>query len=156
QTLAENTDGLAIVNSNNLSRGFKRVVDDLSSYYLLGYYSTGKLDGKFHAISVRVKRPGVSVRARRGYLAATPATSSNVVPGSSGRAVSPEAAAEAHAIDAAVGPLAGYTRDVPLRLQVASGWKPGDSASAAMWVVGEIGSAAVVGDAWNDGFEATA
>src|SRR4029077_14154391 len=71
RTLAENTDGLAIVNSNNLAGGLKRVVDDLSSYYLLGYYSTGKLDGKFHPISVRVKRPGVTVRARRGYLAAT-------------------------------------------------------------------------------------
>src|SRR4051795_3221128 len=37
QTLAENTDGLAIVNSNNLAGGMKRIVDDLSSYYLLGY-----------------------------------------------------------------------------------------------------------------------
>ena len=36
----------------------------MSSYYLLGYYSTGKLDGKFHAISVRIKRPGVQVRCR--------------------------------------------------------------------------------------------
>ena len=74
RTLAEATDGLAIVNSNDLAGGLKRVVDDLSSYYLLGYYSTGKLDGKFHPITVRVKRPGVQVRARRGYLAATPAT----------------------------------------------------------------------------------
>ena len=64
RTLAEATDGLAIVNSNDLAGGLKRVVDDLSSYYLLGYYSTGKLDGKFHSISVRVKRPGV--RCARG------------------------------------------------------------------------------------------
>ena len=53
RTLGEATDGLAIVDSNDLARGFKRVVDDLSSYYLIGYYSNGKLDGKFHSISVR-------------------------------------------------------------------------------------------------------
>ena len=69
--LAVATDGLAIVGTNNLEAGFKRVTDDLSSYYLLGYYSTGKLDGRFHSIRVRVKRPGVQVRARRGYLAPT-------------------------------------------------------------------------------------
>ena len=73
RTLAEATDGLAIVDSNDLAGGLRRVVADLSSYYLIGYYSSGKLDGRFHPISVRVKRPGVSVRARRGYLASTPA-----------------------------------------------------------------------------------
>ena len=73
RTLAEATDGLAIVDSNDLAGGLRRVVNDLSLYYLLGYYSSGKLDGKFHSIKVRVKRPGVQVRARRGYLAATPA-----------------------------------------------------------------------------------
>jgi VWFA-related protein len=64
-TLAENTDGVAVVNTNDLGGAMKRIVDDLSNYYLLGYYSTGKLDGRFHPISVRVKRPGVRVRARR-------------------------------------------------------------------------------------------
>jgi VWFA-related protein len=72
RTLAENTDGIAVVNSNDLDRGMRRVADDLSSYYLLGYYSTNtKLDGQFRAIKVRVRRPGVDVRARRGYRAAT-------------------------------------------------------------------------------------
>ena len=156
RTLAEATDGLAIVNSNDLARGLKRVVDDLSSYYLLGYYSNGRLDGKFHPISVRVKRPGVRVRARRGYMAATSATAAastraaNATP-----AIAPAEAAAAHAIESAISPLAGYARDVPLRLQLAVGWKPGDTASAAMWVVGELGAAATVGDSWNDGFDAT-
>src|SRR5207237_6562830 len=50
QTLAGATDGMAIVNTNNLAAGLKRVADDLSSYYLIGYYSSGKLDGKFHPI----------------------------------------------------------------------------------------------------------
>ena len=158
RTLAEATDGVAIVASNDLAGGLKRVVDDLSSYYLMGYYSSGKLDGKFHPISVRVKRPGVRVRARRGYLAATPATAALLTRNSAPKSLSgPEAAeaAAAHAVDAAIAPLAGYTRDVPLRLQMAAGWKPNDSASAAMWVVGELGGVALLGDTWNDGFDAT-
>jgi VWFA-related protein len=72
RTLAENTDGIATVGSNDLDRGLKRIADDLSSYYLLGYYSSNtKLDGQFRKISVKVNRPGVEVRARRGYRAAT-------------------------------------------------------------------------------------
>jgi VWFA-related protein len=72
RTLAENTDGIATVNSNDLDRGLRRIADDLSSYYLLGYYSTNtKLDGQFRRISVKINRPGVEVRARRGYRAAT-------------------------------------------------------------------------------------
>ena len=72
RALAENTDGLAVVDTNDIDKGMKRIVDDLTSYYLLGYTSTnGKLDGRYRKISVRVKRPGVDVRARRGYRAAT-------------------------------------------------------------------------------------
>jgi VWFA-related protein len=72
RTLAEATDGIAVMNNNNLDVGLKRISDDLSSYYLLGYYSSnGKLDGRFHNIKVRVKRPGIDVRARKGYRAAT-------------------------------------------------------------------------------------
>jgi VWFA-related protein len=162
RTLAEATDGLAIVNSNDLASGLRRVVDDLSSYYLLGYYSTGKLDGRFHPITVRIKRPGVKVRARRGYLAATPAAATAAArAGSAGAgaaakpAVSAEAEASTRAIGAAIGPLAGYARELPIRVQTAAGWKPGNAASAAMWVVGELGSAAATGDAFNEGFEVT-
>jgi hypothetical protein len=165
RTLAENTDGLAIVDSNNLAGGMKRVVADLSSYYLLGYYSNGKLDGKYHAITVRVKRPGVQVRARRGYLAATPEA---MTAAGRGRGAAPPrpgepafeanaaAAAEAAAVSAAISPLAGYARDVPLRVQMAAGWKPADSSSAALWVVGEIGGVADLGPQWGEGFDATA
>lgn len=72
RTLAENTDGLAVMSANDLDASLKRIADDLTSYYLLGYYSTNpKLDGGFRRITVRVKRPGVDVRARRGYRAAT-------------------------------------------------------------------------------------
>jgi VWFA-related protein len=72
RTLAVNTDGIALVNSNDLKKQVRRVADDLTSYYLMGYYSTNnKLDGGFRTIKVRAKRPGVDVRSRRGYRAAT-------------------------------------------------------------------------------------
>ena len=154
RTLAENTDGLAMVNSNDLAGSFKKIVSDLSSYYLLGYYSNGKLDGKFHSITVRVKRPGVNVRARRGYLAATPAT--GVPPSRTAAAMSPAVSAETEAVSAAIAPLGGYTREVPLRVQMAVGWKPGESQSASLWVVGELGAATDLGATWVEGFDATA
>ena len=70
--LADETDGRAIVNSNDLDAGLKQIVRDSSAYYLLGYNSSAEpTDGKFHGIKVRVKRPGVQVRARKGYWAYT-------------------------------------------------------------------------------------
>jgi VWFA-related protein len=72
RTLALNTDGRAIVNRNDLTAAMKQIVRDTSAYYLLGYNSTfTATDGKFHEIKVRVKRPGVQVRARKGYWAFT-------------------------------------------------------------------------------------
>ena len=138
RTLAEGTDGLAIIETNAFARGFKRIDDDLSSYYLLGYYSTGKMDGRFHAISVRIKRPGVQVRARRGYLAPTAAQARMLVTPAAAPAATPGAAAAGtRAVDDAIGSLTVVARDVPLRLHVAAGWTP--AGSAACWVVAEVG-----------------
>lgn len=70
--LADNTDGRAIVNQNDLAGGLRQMVDDASAYYLLGYTSTGSpSDGKFHEIDVRIARRDVKVRSRRGYWALT-------------------------------------------------------------------------------------
>ena len=67
--LASATDGIAIINSNDLEAD--SVASPMTSRRTTCSVTTrhGKLDGKFHAIRVRVKRPGVQVRARRGYLA---------------------------------------------------------------------------------------
>jgi VWFA-related protein len=74
RVLADQTDGRAIVNRNDLDGGLKQVVRDSSAYYLIGYNSSQpRADGKFHEIKVRVKRPGAQVRARKGYWAMTPA-----------------------------------------------------------------------------------
>src|SRR5207244_11921384 len=137
--LADATDGLAIVGSNDLAAGLKRVVDDLSSYYLMGFYSTGKLDGQFHRITVRVKRPGVQVRARRGYLAATAASAASAAATKAAASTPAKASAEIAAVAAAIAPLSGYARNVPMRLQLAAGWKPGDAASAGAGLAGEPG-----------------
>ena len=70
--LSEESDGRAIVNRNDLLPAMKQIVRDSSAYYLLGYTSTvAASDGKFHEIRVRVKRPGVQVRSRKGYWALT-------------------------------------------------------------------------------------
>ncbi len=72
RVLAEETDGRAIVNRNDLGSGLRQAVTDSSAYYLLGYSSSrAHDDGKFHQITVRVKRPRTDVRARKGYWAFT-------------------------------------------------------------------------------------
>lgn len=70
RTIAGNTGGEAIVNTNTPATALRQVIKDASAFYLLGYASLrNPTDGKFHKISVRVKRPGVDVRARKGYWA---------------------------------------------------------------------------------------
>ena len=75
RTLADETDGRAIINRNDLAPGLAQIVRDSSFYYLLGYNSTqAPTDGEFHSITVRLKdRRGMDVRARKGYWALTEA-----------------------------------------------------------------------------------
>jgi hypothetical protein len=55
-----------------LTGGVRRITNDLSAFYLLGYYSTNQAaNGRFRQIEVKVNQPGVRVSARRGYLAPT-------------------------------------------------------------------------------------
>ncbi len=70
RVLAAETGGFAILNQNDFKPGLARIVEENSHYYLLGYYpSRSERDGKYRKIEVRVDRPGVEVRARKGYLA---------------------------------------------------------------------------------------
>ena len=71
RTLSDETGGFAVVNRNDFDSAFQRIVDDNSSYYMLGYYSSNdRRDGRFRKIEVRLKnRPGLVVRARKGYVA---------------------------------------------------------------------------------------
>jgi VWFA-related protein len=72
RAIAEDTGGDAIVNTNNFSGGYGRIVEQNSTYYVLGYYPAMEHDdGRFHDIKVRVKQKGLTVRSRKGYVAPT-------------------------------------------------------------------------------------
>ena len=72
--LAAETGGLAQLNSNDMNDSLSHVLADQSGYYLLGFQpgedAAQRLqrEGKYHRLQVRVKRPGLTVRHRKGFL----------------------------------------------------------------------------------------
>jgi VWFA-related protein len=155
RTLADATDGLAVVENNNLERGVRRIVDDLTSYYLLGYYSTNpKLDGRFRSIKVRVKRPGVDVRARRGYKAPTEEEVTR------GHELTAKAAVSGPppAFQAAIASLAAVRSNFRFITSVSWLAAPIDDsvpgAKSHVWIVGEMDQATSKGQEWLAGAEA--
>jgi hypothetical protein len=68
ETLAYGSGG-ELHRANDMSEAVQRIVGQASATYLLGYTRELPLDGRFHAIRVRVKRGGYEVRARAGYWA---------------------------------------------------------------------------------------
>jgi VWFA-related protein len=72
RVLAEQTDGAAVGDSNDLSPGLRKVADDLSSHYVLGYYTSNtNWNGGTRQITVRLKGSKDKLRARREYRAPT-------------------------------------------------------------------------------------
>ena len=70
RVLSDETGGFATVNTNDIDGAFRRLVEENSAYYVLGYYPANeRRDGRFRKIEVRLNKPGLSVRARRGYVA---------------------------------------------------------------------------------------
>ena len=142
--LADNTDGLLMANASTLDAQISRVVEDVSSYYLLTYASSNpKLDGRFRAITVRVKRDGVKVRARRGYRGRTAdeLVSSTATPGAAGKSMAASTPANARA---------------PFRIRTST-WvrsSPEEARQGAFWVVGELDYQTRRQLAWTAGAEA--
>ena len=70
--LAHVTGGFALSNSENFAGAFARMVREQSSYYILGFNSGyEKRDGRYVRLEVRVKRPGLTVKSRDGYVPPT-------------------------------------------------------------------------------------
>lgn len=115
-TLAVDTGGYVIRNTNDFSGALAEIALDTSQYYVIGYSPTNvALDGSFRQITVRVKRPGMSVRARRGYIA-TPETAP-AQPGSPGAATAaaptPPAVQPGAPVPSAPAPTAPSATPVP-------------------------------------------
>ncbi len=87
RVLAEETGGVAAINRNDYRESFDRIIRDNSSYYVLGYYSDNtRRDGRFRTVEVKARRPGLVVRARKGYTAPrgnAPAVASGAAAGTS-------------------------------------------------------------------------
>jgi Ca-activated chloride channel family protein len=68
--LAEETGGgyFELDKSSDLAPTFTRVAQELHSQYVLGF-TPASLDGRLHKLMTKVKKPGMSVRARRSYVA---------------------------------------------------------------------------------------
>ena len=73
--LAEDTGGgyFELKRTADLGETFTRVAQELHSQYVLGF-SPETLDGKVHKLEVRVKKGGMSARARKTYVAASAGT----------------------------------------------------------------------------------
>lgn len=72
ETLAADTGGKALLDSNDLALGIRQAQKDISSYYILGYYSTNPaMDGRYRRIKVEVQQdPRAKLDYRSGYFAA--------------------------------------------------------------------------------------
>ena len=70
RALASETNGQSL--SGDLDAGLRQIAAELSGYYLLTYQAAHAEDGTFHEVHVKVKRPGVRLRARKGFWAPSP------------------------------------------------------------------------------------
>ena len=67
-TLASDTGGKAFLDTNDFSGAFKKVQQDTSLYYLIGYRSTNKaMDGHYRHIKILVNRKDIKLEYRTGY-----------------------------------------------------------------------------------------
>jgi VWFA-related protein len=66
--LAAITGGFALTGSNNYEAAFERLVEENSTYYVLGFNSSEERRGNYSRVDVHVKRPGLTVHSVEGYV----------------------------------------------------------------------------------------
>jgi len=71
QLMAEQTGGMAAVNTNDWKKSLDELASDFSNFYSLGYRTTRAAVDRPHSVEVKVKRKGLTVRARKGFLEKT-------------------------------------------------------------------------------------
>jgi VWFA-related protein len=69
ELMSSTTGGRYLHNTNDLMEGFKKAALDLEGSYTLGFYVSEEPDSKWHNLKASVKRSGVNLRHRKGYLA---------------------------------------------------------------------------------------
>src|SRR4030095_1850358 len=104
KSLAGNTGGVSVVNSNNFSDGLDRILQRTRGYYRLAYKPSDKFDNKFRKVEVKVRRGGVQVFTSAGYFAKADRTNET-------------ATKEDQILKAAISPLAKRDLDVAAELQ---------------------------------------
>jgi hypothetical protein len=137
--LAAGTDGLMIAGTGDVLGGLRRVVQDATAHYLIGYYSTNtKADGKIRSIKVRLAKNGSAVRARPFYRA----------PGKQ----------DLKALAAGTKPAGGPPQHIANALDVLSKSRPSAQffsyaaiAGSSLTVVVEVPPEAVRAGRWSDG-----
>lgn len=71
--LARDTGGFLISDTNDVSERFRQLADEMHCHYIVAYSPRNEAyDDRFRKLRVRVRRPGLEVRTRRGYVATRP------------------------------------------------------------------------------------
>jgi VWFA-related protein len=69
ELMSSTTGGRYLYNTNDMTEGFRKAASDLEGSYTLGFYVSEEPDSKWHNLKASVKRSGVNLRHRKGYLA---------------------------------------------------------------------------------------
>ncbi|HEU4927697.1 MAG TPA: VWA domain-containing protein [Vicinamibacterales bacterium] len=140
--LSEQTDGISVLATNDLRGGMSKIADDLSSHYVLGYYTNNtRWDGRARKLTVKLKSTGQTIRARREYRAPTEEEMAGL------RSATSAAAAAVAPPSAGQVALSALTRVSPSSRLNAYGTVIGNEAT----IVAEIAAAEIEAGRWKQG-----